>query len=319
MRSFDDESLSGPVSVRYDGYVSLPLIPDIHVQDVTRAQAIELVREAYSKVFNSPRISLSITQVGSKIFFVMGDVRNPNEYSYVRPITLLDAINTAGGPRIDSRGGDSFIGGQGQLTHVFVIRHIAGERQVLEYDLKDLTRNGSHASDAPIFPFDIVYVPEGRNLVYILGEVQRPGVFELNEGMTVVELLTLAGGPTLRTSRLSQVVLVREIDETNSTVTLLNIKKMMKTGAIPLLQPGDILFVPRKNVTRVSDFVGQFAAMFSPILSLYNQAFDAYYADKRARLFFGSGATSSAGTAPASLGAVQQFIDSAADSSASTR
>lgn len=300
LKSYDDDSLSGQVRVRYDGYVSLPLIPDIYVDNVTREEATERLRVAFSKIFTEPRLSLSILEVGSKSYFVMGDVGRTGEFPYTRPLTLLDTVNLAGGPRVNTRGGDSFIGSQGQLVQVFVIRHESGMRNVYEYSLSDLTRSGPHEADTPIYPNDIVYVPEGKNLVYVFGEVLRPDVFELTEGMTLLHLLTLAGGPQLVTSRLKHVVLMHQVSETETKIELINLQQILKTGINPRMTAGDIVFVPRKRLLRLSEFVGRFTGSISPLLSLYNQAFDTYYADKRNRLLFGS---QGQGTAPTSSAA----------------
>src|SRR5690606_36156393 len=103
----------------------------------------------------------------------------PAQYPYVRPISLLDAINIAGGKRVNTRGGDSFVGGQGQLIKALIIRNTELGRQVGEFDLKDLEKPGPHQSEALVYPGDLVYVPEGINLVYVMGELRNPGVFEL--------------------------------------------------------------------------------------------------------------------------------------------
>ena len=285
-RSFDDESLSGQIVVRYDGHISLPLIPDLCVQGATREEATERVREAYFAEFIDPRISLSIVEPHSKIYYVMGNVSQPRDYPYVRPITLLDAINTAGGPRLNQRGGDSFVGSQGQLTVALIIRHVNGEREVMKCDLSDLATPGAHASDTPVYPNDIVYVPEGVNLVYVLGEVGRPGVFQLTEDMTLLQLLASAGGPLEQTGRLREVVLMRDVDEANTAVQLINYRELLKTGADMPLEAGDILYVPRKRLTQLSEFVKRFTGSVSPILSLYMQAYDAWYTDKRYNQLF---------------------------------
>ncbi|HIJ72473.1 MAG TPA: hypothetical protein HPP83_00080 [Candidatus Hydrogenedentes bacterium] len=282
-RSFDDESLSDEVVVRYDGHISLPLIPDVSVLNATRAEATARVREAYSVEFKEPRLSLSIKQSNSKSFHVMGNVSRPGQYPYVRAITLLDAINAAGGQRISLRGGDSYVGAQGQLTEAVLIRRRDGKREVSEYVLSDLAQPGSHPSDTPVLPGDIVYVPEGVNLVYVLGEVRRPDVFQLSEGMTLLQLLARAGGPVELTGRLNQVVLMRETDAANTRVALLDVRKILKTGADPLLEAGDIIYIPQKRLTRLSQFVSRFTGSISPILSLYQQAYDAYYTDERYR------------------------------------
>lgn len=288
-RSFDDTTLSEQVVVRYDGHVSLPLVPDVNVANLTRQEAEAKLRELYSTEFIEPRLSLSVSQVGSKSYHVIGSVANPNEYPYLRPTTLLAAVNRAGGLRVNRRGGDSFVGGQGQLIKAYIIRTRDGYRDVMEFDLRGIDVPGPHASETPVWPGDIVYVPEGMNLVYLIGEVRRPDVYALTENMTLLQLLAMAGGAVERTGKLSQVVLMREVDAENTDVMLLDVRKMLSGKAPDVwLEPGDVIYVPQKLVTRVSGFVQQFTAQISPVLSLYNQMYETYYTDKRLRRLYES-------------------------------
>ena len=73
-RSFDDPDLNQEVTVRYDGNVSLPLIPDVNVGGATRDEALAMIEQAYLEVFKDPQVSLTVRETNSKSFFVMGDV-----------------------------------------------------------------------------------------------------------------------------------------------------------------------------------------------------------------------------------------------------
>jgi polysaccharide export outer membrane protein len=289
-RSFNDESLSTSVRVRYDGHISLPIVPDILVGNLTREVATERVREAFEEEFINPRISLSIVNVESKSYYVMGSVTRPDEYIYDRPITLLDAINRAGGPRINTRGGDSFVGSQGQLVKAIIMRNGEEGREVEEYDMRNLSEPGAHDSMAPVRPGDIVYIPEGINLVYVLGEVRQPSVREITEGMTLLFLMAQVGGPSWTSGRVSHVVLMREINETESVVEHVNLRKILKGQAPdPILQAGDVVYIPQRRLTRLQQFVGRFTGTISPLFSLYNQAWATWYTDDQFRGRGGSG------------------------------
>lgn len=289
-RSFDDESLSTEVVVRYDGHISLPLIPDVDVSGSTRDEATKLVREAYGAFYSEPLVSLSIRQAGSRTYTVIGEVNQPSEYTYTRPISLLDTITLAGGLRTNRSGGDSFVGSQGQLVKAYIIRIRNGEREVNEYDLRALRDQGPHPSQTPVLPGDIVYVPEGVNLVYILGESRRSDVFALRQGMTLLQLLADAGGFNEDTARLRKVILMREISATETEILHINIRQIFKTGFDPKLQAGDIIYVPRKPLVNAQAFVQRFTGTVSPILSLYSQSIDVIYSKKRIEQFLdGSG------------------------------
>jgi polysaccharide export outer membrane protein len=279
-RFFDDESLSVEAVVRYDGCISLPLIPDVKVAGVTREEAADRLKKAYSALFQEPQLSLAIIDAGSKTFAVMGDVSMPGEFPYLRPITLLDGINAAGGMRVYSRGGDSFVGAQGQLLKALVIRHKGEAREVMEFDLRGMKKSGSHTSDTPVYPGDIIYVPESVNLVYVLGEVRGPGVFAISEGTTLLQILARAGSFQEATARMHHLVLMRETDSENTTIMLVNLRHILKKGGDFEMVPGDVIYLPRKPLVNLDAFVTQFTGSISPVLGLYRQAWDAYYTKK---------------------------------------
>lgn len=280
-RCFDDPALSQVAQVRYDGHISLPMIPDIKVQLLTRDEATELVTEAYSEVFREPQLSLAVITASSKTYHVMGDVMNPQEFPYIKPISVLDAINQAGGPRINQRSGDSFVGSRSTLTQALIIRRYGGGRDVIECDLSKYREPEHNPADTLVLPNDIVYIPEGVNLVYVLGEARAPDVYQLMEGTTLLQLLTRARGFSEPTARMRQVVLIREIEEDMNRVFLINVREMLKTGQDMVMKPGDILYIPQKPLVRLQQFVSRFVGSISPLMSLYREAYDTYYTDRR--------------------------------------
>ncbi len=294
-RSFDDESLSMEVVVRYDGYVSLQLVPDLKVQGFTREEAESLLASEYSSFYSVPRLSLAIAETSSKAFTVLGEVARPGEFQYNRPLTLIEAITSAGGIRVNQQGGDSFLSATGQLVKATIIRDRGEDRQFLEYDLRGFGDPDSPAGPfTVVLPGDIIHVPESANLVYMLGEVRTPSVYAISEGLTLTRLLTLAGGFNESTARYSQVILTREISDTETRVMAINVRENMKTGTDVILQPGDIIYMPRKRLVNLAEFIqrvtrpASIAMSFSQqVLSLYEQAYSAYYADDRFDLLFG--------------------------------
>ncbi len=292
-RSFDDDQLSMSVPVRYDGHISLQVVPDLKVEGLTRKEAEDLAREAYSEYFVEPELSLSVAEVRSKIFTVMGEVSQPSEYDYTRPITLLNAINIAGGIRVNQRGGDSYVGAQGQLVQALVIRHIGDERHVFEVDMRDFEQPGPSPADTPIYPGDVVYVPESANLVYLLGEVRQPRVYAISQGLTLIRLLALAGGFEESRAHISKVAITREISKTETKILIFDVKKGLKTGADMMLEPGDIIYVPRRPLVRAQEFLQRVVAPATTgmsfarqVLGLYQQAYSAYYTKQRYDLLY---------------------------------
>lgn len=279
-QSFNDETLNRELVVRFDGHISLPLIPDIKVAGMTREQAEMEVRTAYAAIFRDPQISLLVRETTSKTFTIMGDIESPGVYPYTGNTSLIEAISAAGGlrRRNSSSSVGGFVGITGQLTKAFIVRTIDGERQILPYDLRGIGEPGAHASDAPVYFGDLIYVPEGVNLVYVLGESSNPVIVELTEGMTLLQLLSLSGGFNSSTARLRNVVLLRQVNEEETRVMNMNVRKMLRSGGDFPLNPGDIVYIPQKWLVRLSEFVTRFTGSVSPILNMYTSAVDAYYA-----------------------------------------
>lgn len=296
-RSFDDESLSMEVVVRYDGYISLQLVPDLKVQGLTREEAEALLATGYSDFYSVPRLSLAIAETSSKSFTVLGEVARPGEFQYDRPLSLIESITAAGGIRVNQQGGDSFLSATGQLVKATIIRERGEEREFLEYDLRGFGNPDSPAGPfTPVLPGDIIHVPESANLVYLLGEVRSPSVYAISEGLTLNRLLSLAGGFNESTARYAQVILTREISDTETKVMAINVRENMKMGSDVILQPGDIVYMPRKRLVNLAEFIRRVTAPASvamsfsqQVLSLYEQAYSAYYADDRYDLLYGSG------------------------------
>jgi len=294
-RSFDDETLNTSVTVRHDGYVSLPWVSDLKLGGLTREEATAKVREAYQSLYFEAEVSLQITEATSKSYTVTGDVARPAEFPYLKPITLLDAIVAAGGLRVNQRGGDSFVGGQGQLVKAVVLRGTGEERTATAYDLRNMDRAGAHATQTPVLPGDTIFIPEGLNLVYILGAVGRPGIQPLTEGMSFLQVMAAANGFNESQGRLSNVVLMREVNDDQTEVKLIDAKDMLKNGGDFIMMPGDIIYVPRKRLVTLGEFISRSTALASPIMGitsqamgLYTQAYEVFYTDERIDLLYNS-------------------------------
>ncbi len=280
--SFDDETLNREqVIVRYDGHISLPRVADIKVGGLTRPQAQAAIGEAYSAIYREPEVSLAITVPASKTYTVTGDVDTPGRYAYEQATTLWDAISEAGGLRQRNTGSGfgGTVGITGQITKAFIIRRVNGERQVYPYDLRGLGKSGAYEGDTPVFYGDVVYVPEGVNLVYLLGESNAPVIVELTEGMTLLQMLALSGGFNTSTAKINSVVLLREGENDTTDIFKINLRSILKAKEPDIvLQPGDVVYLPTKTLVRLQEFVDRSVGSLSQILGLYTQAIDARYA-----------------------------------------
>jgi protein involved in polysaccharide export with SLBB domain len=132
----------------------------------------------------------------------------------------------------------------------------------------------------------IVHAPEVTVIVrsfaglsiYVLGEVDRPGMVELKPKMTVLQALAAASGP-IRGAKLNSVVLVRRDATGALRATRLNLKpSLIKEGAYQDLyvQPEDLVYVPKTFIANVNDFLTQVYDGLFPPADIYLRALREY-------------------------------------------
>jgi len=101
------------------------------------------------------------------------------------------------------------------------------------------------------------------------GQVGKPGKFDWRGEVTVTQAVAIAGG-FLDTAKHSQVLLFRRVSDEWAEAKLINVKQMMNTKNLredPLLQPGDMLYVPKNAISKIKPFiplptVGMYASQF---------------------------------------------------------
>ena len=89
------------------------------------------------------------------------------------------------------------------------------------------------------------------------GQVGKPGKYELRGETTVTQAIAVAGGFT-ESSKHSQVLLFRRVDDHWTEARIFNLKKMEKSKNLTedaLLHPGDMLFVPKNTFSKIQKFI----------------------------------------------------------------
>jgi polysaccharide export outer membrane protein len=96
-----------------------------------------------------------------------------------------------------------------------------------------------------------------RRTVIIIGFVRNPGVYDYRDGMTLMELITLASGP-IPEARLSHVQVLRKKGPKNLSFIVDFTKTLQEDrSASQFLAPGDMVYVPREAITNASVWVNK--------------------------------------------------------------
>jgi len=90
---YEKGELSGPVVVQPDGTISLPLINEyIKAEGLTPDQLKTRLTEAWKANINSPEVTVSVVEVRSKTYRIMGYVNKPGTVSITHPVHISEAI-----------------------------------------------------------------------------------------------------------------------------------------------------------------------------------------------------------------------------------
>jgi polysaccharide export outer membrane protein len=221
------------VRVSPTGTVALPMIHDVQIgglDEQAAAHAIEAALVTQGMLFH-PQVSVLITSYAGQDVSVLGEVVHPGVYPYTLHHRLLDLISAASGLSPNA----------GRLVNVFH-RDDAKTPNPIVLDPSGTDTAVDHNPE--LVPGDTVQISRA-GLVYVVGDVQRPGGFPVDpaQGLTVVQALSLAWGPTQNAS-MGKAILIRE-QKGGRTLTTLNLKRMLH-GQEPdqTIRDRDILFVP---------------------------------------------------------------------------
>ena len=95
---WQSKEFSGPVTVRPDGKITLPLINDIQASGLTPPELASSIKKLLVKYITNPQVTVKVEQINSKMVYVLGEVNKPGAVPLLWNMTVLQALAMAGGP-----------------------------------------------------------------------------------------------------------------------------------------------------------------------------------------------------------------------------
>jgi len=261
---FEAPDLNRTLRVSANGEISFQLLGAIKAGGLTPRQLELILQESLRRTYmKDPHVGVFVRELQSHPVSVVGAVKRPGVFQIRGTKTVLELLSMAEGLADDA--GDTVVvmrgateprnNGEGQIkvssgadeeTTANVPTLVETRGEIVEINLKSLMDSVDPAFNLPVHPGDIVKVPRA-GIVYVVGEVRKPGGFVLrnNENITVLQALALAEGLT-RTSLKSQARIIRTDQGTDKRIeTPIDLGKVLASKSSDiLLQPNDILFVP---------------------------------------------------------------------------
>lgn len=185
---FQSPDLTTETRISEKGTITFPLIGEVQLSGLSPARAEARIAEQLvkGKFLVKPQVGVTVVQVRSRQVSVLGQVARPGRYPLDdTSANLTDILAVAGGV---SPGGDD---------NVTVTMKRDGKLVKLDVDVPTMYRTGDLSKNIRLENGDVIYVQRAP-VFYIYGEVQHAGSYRLEQGMTVMQAVSVGGGVTAR-------------------------------------------------------------------------------------------------------------------------
>src|SRR3984885_7802661 len=259
---FEAPDLNRSLRVSASGEISMPLLGAIQSTGLTARELEGVIEIKLRQYMKDPHVGVFVTTVESHPVSVVGAVKKPGVFQVRGTKTVLEMLSMAEGLSDDAgdqvlvmRGAGLQFGsdttrdpGNNDPDGAAVQANSTGNDTV-RINLKDLLESGDQRYNVPVYPGDIVKVTRG-GIVYVIGEVKKPGGFVLksDQNMSVLKAIALAEGLT-STSAKSRTKIIRTDEHSGKRVEFpIDLGKVL-AGKAPdtPLKPADIVFVPNSS------------------------------------------------------------------------
>jgi polysaccharide biosynthesis/export protein PslD len=222
--------LNRTVRVRPDGRISIPRKEDVAVAGNTADQISKMLRKVYSDLLKDPEITVTVREFNAKLD------------------EMQKAISTA--PN-----------GQARVITIAPDGHVAlpliTDLKAEGHTVPQLTQevNQRYAALLPDIRVSVILKEVTGNLIFVDGEVGKPGVFNVKGPTTVQQAIALAGG-TKETAEPRTVLVVSKGQEGKFLARTTDLTRVTSASDYSLGQ-GDLVYVPMSNIARADVWVDQ--------------------------------------------------------------
>ena len=283
--------MSGEQIILSDGTIQLPMVGPISITGLSPGSASEAITTALTPYVRRPQISIVLLALSPLRINVIGEVLQPgprtlepsknqtNSFGIptISPITLSDAVSTAGGitPNADLR---NVIIRRTTLRSSRLGTALVATRSEVKVDLWQVLQNGDLSGDPRLNYGDEIIIPTAtltnpdqqsllkstfaptRIRVQVAGEVQKAGQVEIAPSSTVSIAIAAAGGPT-RYAKSNDIVLYRNLPDGRVEAQKFSFGKESIA-----LRDGDVIVVGERGSSKVLDFLGRLMNPIAPLL-----------------------------------------------------
>lgn len=252
IQALDVEEISNnPIPIGMKGDVTLPIVGRLHAAGLTVEEFEAQLNDRLGKYLTHPQASVIVSEFASQPVSVLGAVKNPGVHQLQGRKTLAEILSLAGGTQDDAGYLVKITRRKewGRIPLPNAREDPTGQFTVAEVDLRSIVEAKNPSANILIRPHDVISIPRAQ-LIYVIGQVRKPGGFVLREreSVSALQALSLAEGLDHVAAPGNARIIRSGPDPKERTEVAVDLKKILEGKApdIPL-RPEDILFVPTSN------------------------------------------------------------------------
>jgi polysaccharide export outer membrane protein len=237
-----------PASVQLDGTVDLQYAGVVRAQDLTSQQLAAEIEQRLKTIVRQPRVSVEVIEYGSQPVSVLGAANKPGVHQLRGRKNLVEVLALAEGLKPEAGNTIKITRPKASGDIPLPNRKIdpSGEYATAEVSVKALLDAKTPEANIRIRANDIVSIPRAE-LIYVLGNVRKPGGFPLaeRESLTILQALSLAEGMQPASAPQSARILRSKNAAEAAQEIPIDVKAILARKAPDQpLEPNDILFIP---------------------------------------------------------------------------
>lgn len=237
-----------PLRVDMSGFVRVPMAGRMRAGGLTVEQLEHELTNQLKAYVQEPEVTVTVAEFRSQPVSVMGAVKTPGVYQLQGRKTLIEILSVSGGLEQDA--GDRVRITRrhewGPLPVAGAHTDGSGQFYVAEVNLKELMQARNPADNFLVRPNDVITVPRA-DVVYVMGEVKKPGGFTLrdSETVSVLQALSLSEGLLSTAGAKKARILRPQPGNAQRQEIPVNVSSVLagRTPDVPL-KADDILFIP---------------------------------------------------------------------------
>ena len=262
IKVYNQPDLSVTTVVTPDGYIGLVLVGEIKVAGLTLEQAAAKIEKSFSRYLRNPKVGLSPISIESEYVTISGSVNKPGIYPIFEGMRVADLFAKAEGSATRLLDGQTFDAADFENS-LFIRDH-----QVIPIDFIKAIKQDDPLHNILLRRGDYIFVAARANsMVYLIGEVKKPGQKLWSSDLGLLELLSVSGW--VDDNRWSHVIIIRGgLSRPRMYKVDLDAILCGKARNVAL-KAGDIVYVPKDNMAEYNVFVRK----LMPTAQLLNMIF----------------------------------------------